>query len=214
MPRKTVIQLHGFASSSQGTKASFLAGRFAGVSNSQFHAFDFNPTPRDFEYMTVTGLINRLRQHVIEHYDGPISLIGDSLGGLTALHYADRYGGVERLLLLAPVLGEWVGITQGADLDAIRAAGGQTVEHYAFKRDVFLRAGFYTDILTYTDLPEPPAPILIIHGGADTTVSIEPARRYAAAHPGSVSLLEVDAEHDLYNQLDFIWEQVEGFLLA
>ena len=60
MNRKHLIFLHGFASSGQGAKAQFLRQKCYALPDVEFHAIDFNPTPRDFEFMTVTGMINRL----------------------------------------------------------------------------------------------------------------------------------------------------------
>jgi pimeloyl-ACP methyl ester carboxylesterase len=104
MPTKTILLLHGFASSGQSTKAQYLREKLASVGQVTFDAFDFNPTPKDFEYLTITGMIDRLRQYVLDRHRGLFSVIASSLGGLVALHYARRYGGIERALLLAPAV--------------------------------------------------------------------------------------------------------------
>jgi pimeloyl-ACP methyl ester carboxylesterase len=54
MEEQTILSLHGFASSSRSTKALYLRQKFAGVPHVDFHALDFNPTSRDFQYMTTT----------------------------------------------------------------------------------------------------------------------------------------------------------------
>ncbi len=100
----TVMYLHGFCSSAKSTKADFLAQHLAGLPDVQVEAFDFNPTPVDFEYMTVTGCIDRLRQYLLERTSEDICFVGSSLGGLVALHYASRYPGVAGMLLLAPAI--------------------------------------------------------------------------------------------------------------
>ena len=74
MDRKTILLLHGFASSGQSTKAQYFREKFKALPQVEFHTIDFNPTPRDFEYMTVTGMINRLRQYVLDHRLENISL--------------------------------------------------------------------------------------------------------------------------------------------
>jgi len=104
MEQKTVLLLHGFTSSGQSTKAQYFREKLKVFPQVEFHAIDFNPTPTDFEYVTTTGRINRLRQYVLDHALGNISIIGSSYGGLIALHYAHRFGGVEKMLLLAPRL--------------------------------------------------------------------------------------------------------------
>ena len=52
MDKRTILFLHGFASSTRSTKAQYLGKKFAALSQVAYHAVDFNPTPRDFEYMT------------------------------------------------------------------------------------------------------------------------------------------------------------------
>ncbi len=97
-----LIYLHGFASSAGGRKPDYLRHRLADWPNVSFHALDFSPTPLDFEYLTITGMINRLRQYILDWELTNFSLIGSSMGGLVALNYAHRFPGVNRLLLLSP----------------------------------------------------------------------------------------------------------------
>ena len=104
MKKKTILYLHGFASSGTSTKARFFREKLKALPEAEYHAMDFNPAPSDFEYVTTTGLINRLRQSVLDHGLARFSIIGSSYGGLIALHYAHRYGAVEKMLLLAPGL--------------------------------------------------------------------------------------------------------------
>ena len=213
MEKKTILLLHGFASSGQSTKARYLREKFRGLSQVEFHAVDFNPTPRDFEYMTTTGLINRLRQYVLDHRLGNISIIGSSYGGLIALHYAHRFGGVERMLLLAPGL-FW--LSRGLspeELERWEKAGVELVFHYAFEEEIPLRYDLQVDGLHYLEPVPPATPITIIHGSDDEVVPVDHSRKYAASFPGEVHLVEVNAGHDLNDHLEFIWGYVQSFLL-
>lgn len=97
-----LIYLHGFASSAGGRKPDYLRDRLANWPDVGFHALDFSPTSLDFEYLTITGMINRLRQYILDRELTNFSLIGSSIGGLVALNYAHRFLGVNRLLLLSP----------------------------------------------------------------------------------------------------------------
>jgi pimeloyl-ACP methyl ester carboxylesterase len=210
--RTTIVYLHGFLSSAQSTKAHFLRERLAALPHVTFYAIDFNPTPRDFEAMTTTGQINRLRQYILDHGLGEISLIGSSYGGLIALHYAHLFGGVKRMLLLAPGVIWLSGGLSEAELCHWEQAGAVPLLHPAFEGEVQLRYGLQEDGLRYLEPVPPAAPTVIIHGREDTTVPFAHSQAYAADHPGLVQLVEVDADHDLNPHLDLIWEQVLSLL--
>lgn len=213
MEKKTILHLHGFTSSAQSTKAQFFTERFQAFPQVEFRALDFNPTPKDFEYMTTTGLINRLRQYVLDHDLGNISIIGSSYGGLIALHYAHRFGGVEKMLLLAPGLTWLSGGLSEKELEQWKEAGAAPVFHNAFEEEILVRYDLQADGLRYLEPVPPASPVIIIHGRDDRTVPIEPARAYAADFPNSVHLIEVGSDHDLNGHLEFIWEYVQSFLL-
>lgn len=174
---------------------------------------DFNPTPRDFEYMTVTGMINRLRQYLFSQSQDTVSLIGSSMGALVGLNYAHHFGGVNRLLLLAPALsfGELVG---APEQHSWQEKGATMVHHFAFEREIPLRYHMHVDGQQYHQAIAPLAPMLIVHGRHDDVVPIEGSRRYASTYPDMVTLLEVDSDHRLNDQLPFIWERARLFLLA
>jgi pimeloyl-ACP methyl ester carboxylesterase len=202
MEHKTVLLLHGFASSAQSTKAQYLGPRFKALPQVGFRALDLNPTPKDFEYMTVTGMINRLRQYVLDHRLGPIRIIGSSMGALVGLNYAHRFGGVDKMLLLAPALSWLSGGLTGEELAHWEKLGAVPVFHYAFEKEIPLRYDLQVDGLHY------------LQGVHDDTVPIDDSRNYAAAFPDRVQLIEVDSDHRLNDQLPFIWDYVQSFLLT
>jgi hypothetical protein len=214
MAEKTILFLHGFASSAQSTKAQYFRERFGALPYVEFHAIDLNPTPKDFEYMTTTGLIDRLRQYVLDHHLAEFSIIGSSYGGLISLHYAHRFGGVEKMLLLAPGLRWLSGGLSDEELGQWKEAGALPVLHYAFEKEIPVRYDLQVDGIRYLEFISPPAPILIIHGCNDTTVPTDHSRRYAAEFPDRVHLIEVDSDHDLNGHLPFIWEHVGSTLLS
>jgi pimeloyl-ACP methyl ester carboxylesterase len=214
MADKTILFLHGFASSAQTTKAQYFREKFKALPHVEFRAIDFNPTPKDFEYMTTTGLIDRLRQYVLDHHLGEFSIIGSSYGGLISLHYVHRFGGVEQMLLLAPGLRWLSGRLSEEELEQWKEAGALPVLHYGFEKEIPIRYDLQVDGIRYLEFISPPAPILIIHGCNDTTVPTEHSRKYAADFPDRVHLVEVDADHDLNGHLPFIWEHVQSTLLS
>ncbi len=213
MKRKTVAYVHGFTSSGQSAKAQYFRERFKALPFVEFHAPDFNPTPADFEYMTTTGLINRLRQYVLDHALGDFSIIGSSFGGLIGLHYAHRFGGVDKMLLLAPALLWLSGGLSQKELGQWEEAGAAPVFHEALQQTIPVRYDLHRDGLGYLEMVPPPSPITIIHGRSDDTVPIDHSRAYAADFPDKVRLVEVDANHDLNDHLAMIWEYVQSFLL-
>jgi pimeloyl-ACP methyl ester carboxylesterase len=212
MEEKTVLFLHGFASSGQSTKARFFREKFSALPQVEFHAFDFNPTPRDFEYMTITGLINRLRQYLLDHDRGDVSIIGSSMGALVGLHYARRFGGVERMLLLAPALFYFSGGLDEKGLERWKKEGVRKVLHYAFKTEVPIKYDHHVDGLCF-DPVLPPTAITIIHGRNDAVIPIDNSRKYAVDFPDQVQLVEVDSDHQLNDRLEFLWEHVQRFIV-
>ncbi|HIP71733.1 MAG TPA: alpha/beta fold hydrolase [Anaerolineae bacterium] len=210
---KQVIFLHGFASSVNGRKAQFLRARFDGRSDAAFYAFPFSPTLADFEYLTITGMIARLRQYVLDRGYTAVSLIGSSMGGLVALNYAARFGGVERLLLLAPALTYLSGERVGMPMAEWRERGYGEIFHFGFNRMVKLRYDLEVDGRFYQTAPPPPAPITIIHGAQDEVVPVADSRRYAARWREQAALVELDAGHDINAHLELIWDVTEQFLL-
>ncbi|MEJ2695880.1 MAG: YqiA/YcfP family alpha/beta fold hydrolase [Candidatus Sulfobium sp.] len=211
-PVKDLIFLHGFASSAKSTKARYLAERLEGITGVRFLVPDFNPAPRDFEYLTVTGMINRLRQYLVDHEAGSPDIIASSLGALVALHYVRRFGG-GRLLLLAPVL-SYRSLPFAADmLTQWEKAGITEVSHYGFPGKVLLRYDFHVDGMRYSEEIPPPSPVLILHGSNDEVIPVTNSRNYASRYPDEVRLAELDSDHGLLDRMETIWEQVLSFIL-
>lgn len=209
MPGKNVIFLHGFASSGKGKKGDFLGGRFKEHPEVTFKAFEFTPTPKDFEYMTITGMIGRLRQYVVDHSLEPFLMVGSSFGALVGMNYAHRFGGIDRSVLLAPALSYSLSAGSAEADEAWRNKGVEQVFHYGFNRSLPLRYELEIDGRLYAEAPPPSGPVTIVHGTGDKVVPVESSRRYAAGYPELVNLIEVEAGHDLNGHLELIWEQVK-----
>ncbi len=134
--------------------------------------------------------------------------------GRPGLHYAHRFGGVERMLLLAPALTYLTSKYSEPELQQWQREGTIDVAHYAFEKEVPLRYDYHLDGLRYLQPVPPLAPTMIIHGRNDEVVPIENSRRYVANHPDQTELVEVDSDHRLNDQLDLIWEHVRSYLLS
>jgi len=210
---KTIVHLHGFASSARSTKAKYLGERIELVQGAEFYAMDMNPTPMDFRYLTTTGAIGRLRQYILDRKPEDVSLVASSFGGLVATYYAHRFGGISRMLLLAPLLSwelDWLSAEQ---VRRWREKGTVPIPHFGFGGELPLDFGYYEDGRRYGQAAPPAAPTLILHGRNDEIVPIEDSRTYASQSPDQVRLIELDAGHDLNDHLETIWEQVQAFVL-
>jgi pimeloyl-ACP methyl ester carboxylesterase len=207
--KKNVIFLHGFASSGMGTKSVYLNGQFRDREEVDFRAFEFTPTPKDFEYMTATGMVGRLRQFVLREELTPFFLIGSSFGALIGMNYAARFGGVDGALLLAPALRYTTMAKDEDERERWSVQGFLDVLHYSFNKTLPLRYELEIDGQLYLDAPAPNGPVTIVHGSGDEVVPVEESRRYAREYPSLVTLVEVDAGHDLNDHLELIGELVE-----
>lgn len=209
---KNILFLHGFASSSLSAKARYLREHFQGISDVQLLIPDFNPSREDFEYLTVTGMINRLRQFMIDRNITNVSVIASSLGSLVALHYAHRFGGINRLLLLAPVL-SYSSLPFDEETRAEwELKGTVDIYHYGFNRQIPLRYEFHSDGLHYSERIYPPALLHILHGRNDETVPLKQSRGYASEFPEKVTLTELDSDHSLRDQFDLIGKHASAIV--
>lgn len=126
-----------------------------------------------------------------------------------ALNYAHRYGGVEKLILLAPEL-FYDSYSTDDQLREWQELVSAPVFHHGFGEELALNFAHHQDGLRYTNAPQPPAPILMIHGLNDTAIPINRSR--VCKFPFSkVTLIEVDDDHFLKNSTQVIWQQTLMF---
>jgi uncharacterized protein len=205
----TFFYLHGFASGPRSTKARDLAARFAGI-NRILHIPDLNQG--DFTHLTLSRQLHQVK--TLLPSTGPVTLIGSSLGGLTAAWVGQQVEQVDRLLLLAPAfnfLDHWSQLIGSAQMQNWQAGQPLSVYHYSEQRCLPLDYQFVIDLKQYADRDlQRPVPTMIIHGQRDQVIPIQASRDYAATRAW-VTLLELDSDHGLLDVGDQIWQQLQQF---
>jgi hypothetical protein len=204
------LYLHGFASSSASTKASYFAARLAEL-GVPMACPDFNAP--DFRTLTMTRMLGRLEQEIGHSH---AALIGSSLGGTLAILAAQKMPAlVDRLVLLAPaVMFAKPGhhLLPPERVDEWRRRGSLPFFHYGENAERDLDVGFYEDSLRYDAFNAPVVqPTLIFQGTRDASVDYRTVERYASLRPG-VTLSLLDDDHQLIASLPRIWDGTRAFL--
>jgi pimeloyl-ACP methyl ester carboxylesterase len=221
MSRRQMIYLHGFASSPRSTKASWLTARARAI-GMPLVCPDLNGD--DFEGLTITRMIDHVVGTMDALPDGPVVLVGSSLGAFVALFVAERCQGsgsarrhpIESLVFLAPALDLAPGLTRHfgpARMAEWRTTGRLEVFHHAENRTRTLGYGFFADAERYDAFAATDeTPTLAYQGTRDDTVEPAMVSRWAAARP-HVHLRLLDDDHQLLASLDVIWTGMCAFLL-
>ena len=210
-----VLYLHGFASSPQSSKATFMKARFAerGIA---VRTPDLNLP--DFSTLTVSRMLGQVDEMLASTADPDLVLVGSSLGGFVAVHTAARHAGrIHSLILLAPALDFGPATVsdlgpQGLSLSDWKRAGSLDVYHYAYGRPIPIHYALFEDALRYdaaaADLS---MPILIFQGRNDESVDAASVEAWSRRRP-NVELHLLDDDHQLGGSLDYIWEKTRAFL--
>ncbi len=173
----------------------------------------------DFAHLTVTALIERVRQEVAECPPGPIRLIGSSLGGLVATHFCARYrhsaaAAVADLVLLAPALdfGANRRLKMGAEaIERWRRSGWHPFYNYRDQTERPVHYGLLEDAAQYDSATAAlDLPLLIVHGLRDASISHTQSVQFAAGRP-NVQLELVDADHGMLGYVEPLWERMQQF---
>ncbi len=215
MSRRSLIYLHGFASSPRSSKAR-LFGERAAAAGIPFACPDLNEP--EFRTLTVTRMIDQVDRAIDSVPDGPVALVGSSLGAFVALHAAARRAlkdaadrRIDRLIFLAPAFDLVPGFEREVGPQRIRDWEGSdayTVFHYADNRPRDLGWGFMLDARGYDAFSVSlEIPTLIYQGRRDEVVAPAGVERWAAARPW-VTLRLVDDGHQLLDHVDEMWTEV------
>jgi len=207
-----VLYLHGFASSPQSSKATFLSKKFAERSVRMLVP-DLNEP--DFSTLTVTRMLQQVDQTLADA-EGPFVIVGSSLGGFVAVQAALRHPDrITRVVLLAPALdfdGNRLSELGDRGLAAWKSSNQLAVFHYGYGRMMPVHYDLYADARRYSALQaEMSQPVQVFQGRSDTAVNPDTVERWARSRP-NVELHMLDDDHQLLKSLDGIWREMEKFL--
>ena len=207
-----VLYLHGFASSPQSSKATFLSRKFAehGV---RVLVPDLNEP--DFSTLTVTRMLQQV-ETALASAQGPFVVVGSSLGGFVAVQAALRHTDrITRLVLLAPALdfdGNRLSELGDRGLAAWKSSNQLAVFHYGYGRMMPVHYELYADARRYNGIQaQISQPVQVFQGRFDTAVNPETVEQWARSRP-NVELHMLDDDHQLLKSLEEIWTEMERFL--
>ena len=209
-PVTYVLYLHGFASSPASSKARRFA-RELGIRGVQFECPDLNEPA--FSTLTVTRMVNRVREALSRAPAGETALIGSSLGAFVALCGATEE--VSRVILLAPAVefgGNRLSQLGEHGIAEWRRAGQIPVFHHGWNRQELIGFSLYADAARYDAFVLPTVrPTLVFQGRQDDTVDPSSVERWARDRP-QVDLRMLEDGHQLTASMDVIWEESRKFL--
>ncbi|MDZ8035055.1 YqiA/YcfP family alpha/beta fold hydrolase [Nostoc sp. DedSLP04] len=204
------IYLHGFASSPKSAKARDIGDRFTQI-QTKLKIPDLNAG--DFSQLTITRQLNQVAAE-FSNDSTPVTLIGSSLGGLTAAHLGQQNLQVQRLVLLAPAFGflsHWLPKLGDEEVQRWQQEKYIMVYHYQEQQSLSLNYDFVTDAAQFQEkFLQRPISTLILHGKKDEVIPIEASRDFARSRPW-VELVELDSDHALGNVIEEIWQAIRLF---
>jgi pimeloyl-ACP methyl ester carboxylesterase len=199
--------LHGFTSGPSSSKALFIARKFQELSI-PLNLVDFNQP--DFTTLTLSRQIEQVARSFPEQED--ITVIGSSLGGLTAAWLGEKYPQVKNLILLAPAFGFlplWLSRLGQETVQEWQKSGFLKVYHYGFREIREINYQFVPDLRSYPEYQlQRPVPTLIIHGKNDEVIPVQHSRDYVRLRPW-VDLVELESDHGLLDVLEDIWQIID-----
>ena len=211
-----LLYLHGFVSSPESTKATFLADRLL-AHHLVLSCPDLNLP--DFSTLTITRMIRQVEGELAGRNPAPTVLFGSSLGAFVALHLAERldstWPSIDRMVWLAPAL-DFVGSIRrdyGEErLTRWQETGWIETPHYGYDDTRRVHYELYRDACQYDSLATiNTVPTLILQGRRDAVVDPATVERFARQRP-HVKMVLLNDDHQLKASLDTVWSETRAFL--
>ena len=211
-----VIYLHGFASGTSSSKATYIGQRLR-AGGIRVETPDLNLP--DFSTLTVTRMLEQVRGS-IDGTKEPVVLIGSSLGGFVAVMAAARQPDrVSKLVLMAPALDfspakspQASGAWSEQVIADWKAAGRMNVFHFGYGRIMPVHYALYEDTQRYDAFnADVRQPALVFQGRRDDVVDPVMVEEWCLDRPNA-ELHLLDDGHQLAASLPYIWDRLAEFL--
>jgi uncharacterized protein len=202
---KSIVYLHGFASSPRGRKVNALAEEL-GPEGFEIVAPDLNAP--SFERLSFEAMTKTAEQEIERRR--PAVVVGSSLGALVALQASRQSKGVP-LVLIAPALGfgrRWIE----------KLAPGDPVMFFHFdqERELPIHRRFFDEMAALTvDRNPPEALVTVIMGAKDESVPYELVQNVWKSWevsgllvPGSRFVTVPDGDHGLVENVNLLADEV------
>lgn len=204
------LYLHGFTSSPNSRKARFLYNKLKSLGH-EIIIPDMNAP--EFSSLTLTRQLEQISA-ILDNCTKEVVLLGSSMGGLTATILAERYKHIIKMILLAPAFKIATVFSNAAPKNKLlewQDKGEGLVYHSAYAKEVPLKFSFYTDLVQYNDHNfNRQIPTLVFHGIDDEIVPVEYSRSYILLNT-QAQMFELQDDHSLDKNLDFIWKEICKF---
>lgn len=203
------VYLHGWCSGPHSNKAQFIRQLWQ-QQQLPLHIPDLNQP--DFFHLTLSRQIAQVEAHLRTQQQ--VTLIGSSLGALTALCLAERCPQVARLILFAPA----VNFAQNArrllnddDMQRWASEGQLALYHHAHAANCAISYGFYEDMQTYSDADlQRVLPTLVLHGAEDEVIPVQDCLAFATQRPW-IECHVLNSDHSLGNVFPDMARHIQGF---
>lgn len=207
----SVLYLHGFASGPGSHKAQAVL-KWAAAQGVAVAAPDLNGP--DFSTMTVGSQV-ALAGTALAGLARPTVVVGSSLGGYVAALLAGEQSTLAGALLMCPAFGFVPRLLERLGPVAVaqwQARGTTAVYHHSERAEREVAYSLVEEALRWPDTPVVCVPTVVVHGIRDPDVPVEQSRRYAAARPDLVTLVEVEDDHTLHASMGLLLKQLEALL--